>query len=373
LRVTVQLVDAAEGFQIWAKQFDRKRENVLQIQEEISAAIVNELTGQVAQTSISAGLIDPQAYDDYARARFYWNRRNETDLRRSLQLYYSAIELAPGFAPAYAGLAGTYAVLGFYQYLPPAEAFSKASLHAKKALEIDPELADAVATLAYIELYFEWDWNAAESLFKEAISLNPQNPVAHQWYGNLLVVRGRWEDAKRELQRSLELDPLSLIARSVHPWMHYYSREYHVALDLVNTVIELDGNYFLAHYWKGWILQQTGDQTGAIDSLNTAVQLSGRSAITLAALARAYAVSGSHDKALEILAELVDPQRTPIPPSYEIAKAFLALERADEAFAWLERAYDGRANQIVFAGVDPELDILRGTARFEELIDRLGL
>jgi TolB-like protein len=371
LRISVELVDAVDGFQVWAQQFDREREGILQIQAEISDAVVRELSGESANTETS--LIDPEAYDSYLQARYYWNRRDPDDLERAVTLFQRAIELAPDFVRAYAGLADTYAVIGYWQYQSPDETFPEAERMAREALALEPGMAEALATLAYTRLYYDWDWETAESLFKEAIAANAQYPVAHQWYANLLVVLGRTREAEEQIRISMRLDPLSMIARVVHPWILYYGRDYERALELANDAIALDPNFSFGHYFKGWILQQTGDLEGAIGALERSVELSNDSAITRAALAHALALAGEADTASAMLAQLTDTDITSNPPSYEIAKAYLALGDDDALFEWLDRACEQRANQLIFANVDPQLDSIRDDERFQALIGKLGL
>ena len=371
LRISVELVDAANGFQVWAQQFDRASEGILQIQAEISSAVVRELSGE--STNAESGLIEPEAYDSYLQARYYWNRRDPDDLERAVVLFKRAIELAPEFARAYAGLADTYAVIGYWQYRSPDETFPEAERMAREALALEPGMAEALATLAYIRLYYDWDWETAESLFREAIAANSQYPVVHQWYANLLVVLGRTSEAEAQIRIAMGLDPLSLIARVVHPWILYYGREYDQALELADDAIALDPNFSFGHYFKGWILQQTGDVEGAIVALQAAVDLSDGSGITQAALAHAYALAGNADSAREILGRLTDPEITANPPAYEIAKVYLALGDEDELFAWLDRAYELRSNQVIFANVDPQLDSVREDERFLALIEKLGI
>ena len=371
LRISVELVDAATGFQVWAQPFDRAAEDILSIQAEISAAVVRELSGET--TNPETVRIDPEAYDSYLQARYYWNRRDPDDLERAAELFQRAIDLAPEFVRAYAGLADTYAVIGYWQYQSPDETFPEAERVAREALALEPGMAEPLATLAYINLYYDWDWESAESLFKEAIAANSQYPVAHQWYANLLTVLGRTQEAEEQIKISMGLDPLSMIARVVQPWVLYYGREYDRALGLIDDTIALDPNFSIAPYFKGWILQEQGDLENAIAALESAVELSNGSGITLAALAQARGLAGDIDSAREILDRLTNPELTPNPPAYEIAKVYLALGEKDELFAWLERAYERRANQIVFAKVDPQLDSIRDDDRYRDLIDRIGL
>lgn len=373
LRVTVELVDTKDGFQIWSQQFDRRRENVLQVQAEISDAIVERLTGSRRVDAAEEVLIDPRAYDNYLQARYFWNRRNQTELLRSVEFYRQAIRIEPGFARAYSGLADTYAVLGFYQYLPADEAFPEAERLAVSALAMDARLAEAIATRAYVQLYYYRDWAAAEKNFLDSIEAAPHYAVAHQWYANLLVALGRWREAEQEYKTSMRLDPLSLIARSVEPWALYYEREYDRALRLIGQVSQLDPDFMLAHYWRGWILLELGRASEAVESLRTAAALSDGSAISRAALARALVLGGNVEDARLILSELADPAETALPPEYEIAKVYAALGDRDSSIAWLETAYENRASQLVFVAVDPALDSLRGVPAFEDIVRRLDL
>jgi TolB-like protein/Tfp pilus assembly protein PilF len=372
VRITARLVDAADGFEIWARQFDRSLDRILEIQEEISSSVVAELVG-APQSAVPTQRIPPEAYDSYLQARFFWNRRSESDLLRSVELFTRATELAPEYARAYSGLADTYAVLGFYQYLPPEEAFPNVARFAREALALDPDLPDALAAIAYARLYYEWDWAAAEEAFQRAIQANPGYPVAHQWYGNLLVVLGRTEEAVVEIRTALELDPLSMIARSALPWAYHYGREYERALELFMRNMAMDETFMVNHYFMGATLAQMGDLEEAIRAFERAIVLSDSSAIAVAGLARTLAAADRPSEAEALLDRLLDPSRTPAPPRYEIAKVHLALGRAAEGFEWLDQAYRHRAPQLPFLGVDPDLDSWRTDDRFIELVAAMNL
>jgi tetratricopeptide (TPR) repeat protein len=372
VRVTARLVSAADGFEIWARQFDRSLDRILEVQAEISSAVVAELVG-APRPATQAQRIPSEAYDSYLQARFFWNRRTEEDLLRSLDLFTKATELAPDYARAFSGLADTYAVLGFYQHLNPEEAFPNATRSAEKALDLDPGLSDALATIAYTKLYYEWDWAAAEDGFRQAIRANPRYPVAHQWYGNLLVVLGRTEEATTELQAALEFDPLSMIARSALAWAYHYGSEYERALELFRQNIAMDETFMVNHYFMGATLAQTGDLAGAISAFERAVLLSDSSAITVAGLARALAVANRPGEAEALLGRLLDSSHTPAPPPYEIAKVYLALGRAAEGFEWLDKAFQYRAAQLPLLAVDPELKDWGADPRFMELVAAMRL
>jgi TolB-like protein/Flp pilus assembly protein TadD len=373
MRIQVSLVSAEDGFERWSTRFDRSITGVLQIQAEIAAAVVAELTDSQVGSIAEAAALPPEASDLYFRARAHWVRRTPHDLARALELFQQTIALAPDYARAHSGLADTYAVSGFYNYLPAEEAFPAARRYATEALSIDPGLADAFATIAYADTYYERDWEAAEAGFLRAIELSPDHAVAHQWYANLLTILGQHDEAIAELRRAVSLEPLSIITRAALPWGLYYARRYDESLARLEEILEVDPEYPLAHYWKGWVLAQTGRMDEAIASLELAHELSEGAVITLAALAGAYGRAGRQQEAVELLTLLTDPERTPNPPIYEVGKAYLALGRTDEAFAWFERALEERAQQFAFIGVDPEVDALRWDPRFQRLLSEIGL
>ena len=373
MRIDVSLVDAGDGFERWSRQFDRSTSSLLQVQREIAAAVVAELTGEELETEVELDTLPAQAADLYFQARAHWIRRTEADLHRALELFQEASEIAPGFAPALAGQADAYAVMGFYQYLPPDEAFPATERLAARALELDPGLADAMAAQAYADLYYNWDWARAESGFRRAIEADPGYSVAHQWYGNFLVTQRRFGEAVDALRRAVALEPLSTISRAAVGWGLFYARRYDEALADLEAVLEVDPGYFLAHYWKGWVLQQRGESAEAVRELERAVTLSDSAGIAVAALAGAYARIDRRAEASRLRERLADPSRTRRPPLYELGKAYLAAGDREAAFRWFERAWNERANQLVFIAADPELDPVRDDPRYRDLVDRLGL
>ncbi len=372
IRVHVSLVNTEDGFERWSRGFDRSVSSVLQIQAEIAAAVAAELTGSELRI-VAADSVAPQALELYFQARAHWTRRTGPDLLRAVELFEQAVELAPTFSRAHSGLADTYAVSGFYSYLPASEAFPAARRIARQALELDPDLADAYATIAYADMYYDRDWSAAEAGYARAIELNPDYPFAHQWYGNLLTVLGRHDAAVESLRRALSLEPLSVITQAALPWGLYYARRYEESLARLQEILRLDPRYELAHYWAGWSREQLGEMDEAVRSHESAVTLSDSSAITVAGLARMYGVVGRVTDAEALIGRLTDPSRTPNPPAYEVGKAYLGIGQVDTAFEWFERAFEQRALQLAFVGVDPQLDGVRGRPELISLIDRLGL
>lgn len=384
LRITARLSDARGGYQLWSRTYERKLEDVFEIQEEISRSIVETLKGTLLGSADSAATAtrdrDLEAYSLYLRGRhalymrgrYSWYRRTEEGLRAAAAYFAEAIEKDPQYALAHAGLADAQAVLGFYDYLPPREAFPQAERAAKRAMELDSALVQPYATLGYVELYHHWNWRRAEEWFTRAIDVGPRYSTAHQWYANFLTVRARFDEAERAMHRAQEIDPLSLIASAAHGWVLYYAGEYERAAEQCRLTLELDPMYAVAMLWRGWALQELGRVAEAVSALDSAVTLTNGSALFVASLAQARAVAGDSAGARRLLADLESRAKVDYIPTYELAKIHLALGARDRALDLLERAYDERSHSMVFLGIDPQLRRLSGEPRFERLITRVG-
>jgi len=362
LRINVRLIDARSGFQLWSQSYQRDLGDLFVVQEEIALEIAGALAGELqgSRRGGSDERIPPAAYDDYLKGRFYWHKRSASDLRKAAAYFEASIARAPEYSPAWAGLADAFAVQGFYDYMPPQEAFTRARGAARRALQLDARNASAEANLGYVALYYEWDFVEAEARFRQSIAINPASSKAHQWYANLLVAAGRFEEAEREMRRATELDPLSLIANAALGWVLYHAGAHQAALDQLALAQELDPDFELIYLWRGWSLEKQGDLPGAIEALRECVARSGGSGISVASLARALALNGERDEALALLDQL--GAAAGYLPSYEIAKAHLGLGNTGEADRWLRRALAQRSHSMVFLNVDPQLSVYRETA-----------
>ncbi len=384
LRITARLSNARDGYQLWSRTYERKAADVFDIQEEISRSIVETLKGTLMGSADSAATArrdtDLEAYNLYLRGRhalymkgrYSWYRRTEEGLKAAAAYFAQAIEKDSTYALAHAGLADANAVLGFYDYLPPREAFPRAERAARRAMAIDSALVQPYATLGYVELYHTWNWPRAEEWFTRAIDVGPRYSTAHQWYANFLTVRARFEEAERAMGRAQEIDPLSLIASAAHGWVLYYAGEYERAAEQCRLTLELDPDYAVALLWRGWALQELGRVAEAVTLLERAAGLTNRSALFVASLASARGVAGDSAGARALLRELQGRASRSYVPTYEVAKVHLALGERGRALDLLERAYDERSHSMAFLGVDPQLRSLHGDARFEALIRRVG-
>ncbi|MEX2125683.1 MAG: tetratricopeptide repeat protein [Woeseia sp.] len=373
LRISVHLVDSRDGYQLWSETYDRRMTDVFEVQEDIALSIAETLQGRLlgpAETeALAVPVTDPVAYDLYLQGRFYWHRRTGDGLRTAVEHFENAVRRAPNYAPAWVGLADAYAVLGFYDYLAPSQAFPRATETALRALELDPDNAAAEATLGYAALYYDWDLEQAEARFRRAIELDPGYSKAHQWYANLLTAAGRFDEAEQEMRRAQQLDPLSLIASAALGWVRYHAGRHEEALDQLGLTLALDPDFELAYLWSGWAREALGDYDEALRMLQEAAARSGGSGISTAALARIHALRGERAEATRLLDEL--QQSDAYVPSYEIAKAYFALEQPQEAREWLQRAFEQRSHSLVFLRVDPQLSAMQDDAAFLLLAARV--
>jgi TolB-like protein/DNA-binding SARP family transcriptional activator/Tfp pilus assembly protein PilF len=370
LRITAQLVDARTGYELWSESYQRTVADALDIQEDIAGAIATRLRGELADSTAKPRESlpdDPEAYNLYLRGRFEWHKRTEAGMRNAVKFLTQATQRAPNHARAHAGLGDAYAVLGFYDYLPPRVAFPQAKASALRALQLDPGLAEAHNTLGYVALYHEWHWPQAEREFLRSIELNPRYSTAHQWYANFLTAMGRFDEAVREMRLAQDIDPLSLIANAALGWVLYYAGDYERAVTQLDRTLELNRDFELAHLWRGLALQELKRFPEAQLSLERAVELSRGSAISTALLAQLHARAGNAPHARVMLAALEKGQNDRYTPSFEMAKLHLALGDRAAAVGWLRRAREERSHSIAFLRVDPQLKELRGDPVFERL------
>ena len=380
LRIVAQLVSAADGYQLWSDSYDRASGDAFAIQQEIARAIAQtlrvKLVGQAADTQ-GVPSPDSAAYDLYLKGRhalylkgrYAWYTRTEDGLRTAATFFQQAVAEDSQYVQAHAGLADAYAVLGFYDYMAPTEAFPKAAASARRAASLAPFFATPRTTLGYVALYHDWDFAKAEEEFQRAIGLAPNYSTAHQWYANMLTAAGRFPEAEREMRRAQDADPLSLIASAALGWVLYYAGNYAAAATQCLQTLDLNPEYGLAHLWRGWALQEMDSLAQAVESHRHAVAVSDSGVLFVASLARSLALRGDRSEAEILLRRLqarVDSGR--YAPAYEIAKVHEALGRPDEAMKWLERAYTQRSHSMVFLRVDPQLKRLRSRPDFQRLV-----
>jgi len=378
LRITAQLVSVADGYHLWSEKYDREMEDIFAIQDEISLAIVDKLKLKLLRRE-KAKLVkrfteNEEAYNLYLKGRYFWNRRYEGGLQRGLECFQEAIAKDPDYALAYVGVADCYDLLGMYSWIRPREAYPKAKVAAKKALEIDDTLGEAHASLGWISMFFDWDWPAAEREFKQARALSPNYATAYEWYSLYLANSGHLDEVGPAISRALELDPLSLIINAVKALCYYYTRRFDDAIAQCLRTLEMDPNYAMAHLFLEWTYSVQGMWEQAIASGEKLVAISGESPFALGFLGSTYAMSGQNEKAAEILGRLDDLSRQRYVSPYYRAIIHMGLDDKDRAFECLEEAYLERDSFLASFQAAPIYDQRLGSdPRFHDLLKRVGL
>lgn len=377
VRITAKLIQTSDQTQLWAENYERDLQDMLSLQSEVARAIAAgiqiTLTPQTEARLARAARVDPEAYELFLRGRFFWNKRDAEGLRRSIEYFEKAIERRPDYALAYVGIADAFIVLGDQGNAPAGEALPRARAAALRALEIDPNLAEAQASLAMVRGIYDWDWKGAERGFRRAIELNPSYATAHHWYAHLLRALGRFEEAVAEIRRAQELDPLSLIINSNVGSALFYAGRYAEAAAQYRRTLEINPNWAPAHWGLGRTLRKLGRVPEALAAHEKAVTLSGRDAGYVCTLANALALAGRLAGAQSLLAEMEERARRQYVSPYDMALIHAGLGDADRAMASLERAYVERHSSLRQLRVDERLDPVRSDPRFEALARRIGL
>jgi serine/threonine-protein kinase len=375
LIIGTELVDVENGWQLWGGQYNRKLSDIFAVQEEIAKEISEKLrlrlTGGQKKRLTRHHTENAEAYQAYLKGLYYWNKFTEEGLKKSIEHFRQAIEIDPNYALAYAGLAHTYhQLVGVY---PPGEVMPKAKAAAVKALELDGTLAEAHAALGWVRWRYDWDWPEAERAFKRANELNPNYAIGHGMYAMFLDSMGRFDESSTAHERARQLDPLSLIIDATVGLHLYLARRYDEAIERCRKTIEMDPNFFVAHARLGLAYEQKGMFEEAIAEFQKAITLSGGNTGSVAALGRAYALAGNRVEAQKVADDLTERSKREYIPPHSMALLYAGLGEPDQAFAWLEEAYEARSGSLSYLKVDPALDSLRSDPRFQDLLQRVGL
>ena len=378
VHVRAQLIHAASDSHLWAADYDRDSRDILDLQSEVARAIASEVSIKI--TPAEQRLLVPKrtiaraAIDNYLQGRYFWNRRTEEDMRKAIGYFEAAISADANYAQAYAGLADSYNQLGTVMIgvMPPSEARRTGEIAARKGLEIDNEVAEAHAALAY-ENFFNWNWASAEEEFKRSIQLNPNYASAHSHFALYLVARERIDEAVAETNRAQELDPLSLSISASRGFLLMNARRYEEAIEQERRVIAIDPNHYQAHWFLAltYLANQQIDQ--AIATSEKAVAISNRAPAALGVLGMAYGAAGRKGEANQILNELLQLAKQRYVSPMTFVYVYTGLGNKDQSFAWLEKAHQERSNGIAFFKVSPTVDQLRSDPRFADLLKRIGL
>jgi TolB-like protein/Tfp pilus assembly protein PilF len=372
VRVHAQLIRGATDEHFWSETYDRELGDALVLESEVAQAIAQRVqvtvTGQERARLAAVPPVAPEVYESYLKGAF-GKSNNRNEIETSIGYFEEAIRKDPTFAPAYVGLAFAYDDLG--TVLPPEEVRSKAISAARKALELDPDLADAHALLGEMQ-QLQWQWAEAQAEYKRALELNPNDAAAHLGLANWLLCQGRTEEALVWSRRARELDPLGVTGLS-NGWILFNARRYDEAIGELRSVLAVHSDYATAHWFLGSALIAVGRSDEAITALDKAVSLSGGSPAVIGTLVSAYAQSGRRTEALRLVGELKRRQRRNYVPAEAFVDAYLGLGERDQAFAWLDRAYREHSGILQILKVHPFFDPVRNDPRFVDLVHRVGL
>jgi tetratricopeptide (TPR) repeat protein len=376
----VQLIQVSDQTHLWADSYTGDLGDILHVQDEVTAAVAGQIRVALPVGALgvngakgTARTVNPEAYDDYLRGRFYWTNRG--DLHKSIEAYLQAIEKDPNYALAYAGLASAYAVMGQVPYddISPTEAKPKAREAAERALQLDPRLGEAHSVLANVSFSYDWNFEAAEHEFQRALALGQNDPTAHLWFSHYCVVRNRLQQAHEENSRTLALDPVSPLFNTVRAEIYYNARQYDEAIAQARRTIEQYPSYWLAYIWLGTAYREKKMYKDALEQFSQARKLSGNHPVMIALYGHALALSGDTVGARKALADLQRMAYSRYVSSLYFAAIYIGLGEKSRALDWLDKAYKERNDRLVYLNVDPVADPLRSEPRFQNLMKRLHL
>ncbi len=377
VRITAQLIQMPTDTHMWAQSYDEDLQDTLALQSKVARDIAEQisvtLSRQEQAALVKSKSVNPEAYEDYLKGRYFWNKRTADGLKKAIAYFKHAIDTDPTYAEAYSGLADSYALSGDWEYgvLPPRDAFPLAKAAATKALALDESLGEAHTSLAFALDLYGWDWAAAEDEYRLAIKLNPGYATAHHWYAWHLMVMGRNSEGIAELRKAENLDPLSLIISADLADALCIAHLYDDSVRESRKTLEMDPGFAVAHYELGQALEQKHMHDAAIAEFQKAIDLAGHSAAFDSNLGYVYAVSGRKEEAKELIRDLATRHDENPSADANVALIYVGLGDQDQAMNWLNKAYEARFNPSIL--LRPAFDPLRSDARFQDLLRRIGL
>ncbi len=378
VRVTAQLINVEDESLLWSEPYDGVMEDIFVVQDEISIKIIDilkiKLLGEEKQGLVKRYTENVEAYNLYVQGRWFWNKRTEEGFRKSIDFFEQAIELDQDYALAYAGIADAYNLLPIYASLPTKDYFPLAKEAALKALEIDGKLAEAHASLAWVKMNWDLEWEMAEKEFKRAIELNPSYATAHHWYALYLMFTGRFDEAIKEITRAHELDPLSLIINREVGRVYFYAGQDDQAIKALKKTIEMDPYFSDVHHMLGQVYLKNARYEEALEEFHKEVSIYGGSDPTSESyIGVTYVRMGKKDEAQRILDNLIEWSKNEYLPPHFVAILYFALDEKDLGFEWLERAYEDRTFGLTLLKIAPEFDSVRPDPRFVTILSKVGL
>ena len=377
LRIGTELVDVATGSQLWGAQYNRKPDDIFVVQDEISNEISGKLRLQLTRAEkkrlTKHHTENAEAYRLYLQGRHYWNKWTEDGFYRAIDYFQKAVEKDPSYALAYAGLADSYILLGWNSYLPPKEVFPKGKVAATTALQLDPDLPEAHASLGALLWLHDWRWDEAQIEFKRSLELDPTYATANHWYAEYAMTMGKHAEVTARMTKGQELDPLSLIINVALGWACYFARRYDEGIEQLRRTAEFDPSYPITYWILGLLLRKTDRYELAITEGEKGVKLSGGSPMMRAALAHTFGAAGRTSQAVQTLDELTELATHRYVAPHFFAGIHVGLRESDRAMEYLEKSYEEHCHWLIYLHIDPSMDALRDNPRFQSLLRRVGL
>lgn len=377
LRITVLLTNAADGYSIWSRRFDREAGDIFAVQDEIAASVVNVLLTKLNVTEeLEVGRKitgNMEAWNLYLKGRFYWHKATEDAYRKAREFFQQAIQADPGCAPAYSGLADFYRSLAFWGFMDPREAWRAAHEYASKALELDPDLPQAHITMARYAQQMQWNRDAAEQEFRRAIELNAGYSEAHLALAVFQLQARHFDEALAELRLARDLDPLNLAIATAVAWLHYYRGEYDQATSECRKALDMEPDYFEALCCMAMVSERREDFEAAGKWWEHGWLASGKSPIVSGFVGRYYAITGSEAKSREIIAQLEELSSKRYVSRMAFAFIYAGLNDVSTAIEYIEKAFEEHDSFLSYAEVFPPFDGLRQHPRFLEILRQIGL
>ncbi len=376
VRIAAQLIRVSDETHLWADSYERNLHDILALQVEVARAIARAIqikltVSQQRRLDLDKlRSIDPRTHELYLRGRHLWNKRTEDGMRKGIQSFEQALERDPNYAAAYDGVSDAYTMLACRGVMRSTEAFHKAKMAARQALQIDPELGEAYASLAHVRLH-DWDWVGLEEDFKRALELNPGHAIAWYWYAEYLMAMGRVDESIATARNAQQMDPVNPLLSASLGMILYIGRRYDESIAELSRALEMDASHFLLHFRLGLVYLQKGMQE-AVDEMGRAVELSGRSTESLIGLAQAHGAAGDKATMTTIMDELVQHSAERYFSPYDMARAYSSLKDEEKTFFWLKKAYDEHNPDLIELKMEPSFDGLRSDARFVQLLRRIG-
>jgi adenylate cyclase len=375
--ITANLVNVKDSLNLWSAKYDESMGDIFALQDKIVNAIAEKLEITLLRNEgravVEKSTTSIEAYELYFKGRSSWNLRTPPEFIKAINFFKQAIRLDTSYAAAYAGVADCYTALGYGSFMAPKEAFPKALEAATKALLLDSTLAEPHASLGYYNFYYAWDWAAAEQEFRIAIALNPNYELGYDWYAYYLTSMKRFDEAKVVLKKAAQLDPLSVPITTDMGFSVLYGGDYDLASKQLQVALQMNPKFLYAHLWMGRTYQVKKMYPEAIAEYKKALEVSMNWPVAFAVLGNVYGVSGDKASAEKILDTLAALSSKKFVTSYGVATVYAGLNDKDNAFLWLNKAYDERSNWLVWLRADPRWIPLRTDKRYIELVNKVGL